>query len=81
MRLITDEASSSGTVSIPQVSTDPVAPAAQDAWVLKTASGAIADGTPIGLLLALTYKDNTGSLSYQFSYRTQEGTTKRVTIT
>lgn len=80
MRLITDQASSSGTVSIPQVNTDPVAPAAESAWVLRTTAGAIPDGTPIGLLLALTYTGNTGSSSYQFSYRTNEGTTIRVAM-
>jgi hypothetical protein len=35
------------------------------------------NGSPIGLLLTLTQGI---PVSYQFSYRTQEGTTKRVTI-
>tara|TARA_R110000868_G_C10972640_1_gene770674 strand:- start:12856 stop:13152 length:297 start_codon:yes stop_codon:yes gene_type:complete len=70
------------TGSIPQVSTDPASPAAEDAWVLRSGSGgAIADGTPIGLLLALTYTGNAGtSFSYQFSYRTNEGTTIRANL-
>lgn len=68
---------------IPQVNSDPASPTAQDAWVLRSGSGgAIADGTPIGLLLSLTYKDNAGvAYSYEFKYRTKEGTTKKVAIT
>jgi hypothetical protein len=72
--------------NIPQVATDPTSPNAEDAWVLKTgsgATGAIPDGTPIGLLLSLTYTDcpsTTTTLLYQFSYRTQEGTTIRAAL-
>ena len=61
-----------GGGSIPQVSTDPVSPAAEDAWVLKSGGA-----SPIGLLLALTTGVPT---SYRFSYRTNEGTTVRVTL-
>lgn len=68
--------------TIPQLSTDPSSPNAEDAWVLKQGQAAIPDGTPIGLLLALTYTGNQASaVSYQFSYRTQEGTTVRTTLT
>lgn len=70
----------SGAVAIPQYNTDPVAPAAEDAWVLRTETGGIDDGVPIGLLLGLTYTGNTGSSSYQLSYRTQEATTIRVAM-
>lgn len=68
---------------IKQVSTDPSSPKAETAWVLRSGSGgAIPDGTPIGLLLALTYKDNAGvAFTYQFSYRTKEGTTLRTDLT
>jgi hypothetical protein len=70
-----------GVTTIPEYYTDPVSPVAEQAWVLATGSGAIADGTPMGLLLALTYTGNGGSgFTYQFSYRTIEGTTKRVTL-
>ena len=71
---------SSGTASIPQYSTDPASPAAQDAWVLKTSSGGSGGGKPYGLLAAITQPNTGGSSSYQFSYRTIEGTTKRVTL-
>ena len=69
--------------TIPQFSTDPSSPNPEDAWVLRSGSGgAIADGTPIGLLLALTYTDNEGAdFTYQFSYRTKEGTTVRAALT
>lgn len=70
-----------GGTTISQVSTDPVSPAAEDAWVLKTTAGAITDGVPIGLMLALTYQGNTGSSTYQFSFRTLESTTIRVSMT
>ena len=68
---------------IPQFSTDPVAPVAETAWVLRTGSGgAIADGTPIGLLLCLTYTDNAGvAFSYALKYRTKENTTLSVALT
>jgi hypothetical protein len=60
-------------VTIPELYTDPIAPTAGSAWVLATDIGAI--GTPIGLLLSLTHAVST--FSYQFSYRTNEGTTIR----
>lgn len=69
-----------GGVTIPQLSSDPAAPSAESAWVLKTGSGAAGGGKPIGLLISLTTTGAGGSLAYQFSYRTLEGTTKRVTI-
>lgn len=64
---------SGGAVSIPELSSDPVAPAAGDSWVLKTDY----TGQPIGLLLALTYS---GYYTYQFSYRTLAATTIRTTL-
>ena len=66
------------TASIPELTSDPVAPDPEEAWVLY--SGTIPAGTPMGLLLSLTYATSvTGT--YQFSYRTLEGTTKRVSLT
>ena len=67
----------------PQLSSDPTSPIAQDSWVLRSGSGAsIPDGTPIGLLLALTYKDNAGvAYSYLLKYRTKENTTLSVALT
>ena len=71
--------SGSGSNSIQELTADPASPTAQQAWVLRSGTGGgIADGTPIGLLLALTYTNNTGSpFTYQFSYYTNEGTTIR----
>ena len=67
---------------IPEVTSDPSVPRNEDAWVRRNGSGGagIADGTPIGLLLALTYQDNVGGsgFTYDFNYRTQEGTTIRI---
>jgi len=71
--------SASGT-TIPQLSSDPSSPAAQTAWVLRTGSGGSGGGKPIGLLLSLTQPNTGGSFTYQLSYRTIEGTTKRVTL-
>lgn len=67
-----DFVGSGGT--IPEYASDPLSPAVNSAWVLKTV---IPDGTPIGLLLALTY---TSEITYQFSYRTSEGTTVRTQL-
>lgn len=47
--------------SIPVVTSDPVSPADGELWLLRETSGAVPDGTPIGLLLALTYTGNTGT--------------------
>lgn len=73
---------STGTVTIPEYTSDPGSPAANSAWVLRGGSGGgIPDGTPIGLLLALTYTNNSGSpFTYDFSYRTTEGTTVRASL-
>ena len=74
---------------IKQYSTDPTSPRAETAWVLRQGTGGgivqlSTEGVPMGLLLALTYATTTSSTgvayTYQFSYRTREGTTERVTI-
>jgi hypothetical protein len=64
--------SGSGTVVIPEYISDPVSPAANDTWVLKQANG-----SPIGLLLALT----TNAFSYKLSYKTISGAIVRTTLT
>lgn len=62
-----------------QVNTDPVAPTVEESWVLR--SGTVTGGgDPLGLLLCITNAGSISGLSYQFSFRTLEGTTKRVTI-
>lgn len=74
--------SGAGTLTIPEVSTDPASPVVNQAWVLVTASGGggANSGVPIGLLLALTYAGGAVSYSYKFSYYTTEGTTVRSTL-
>jgi hypothetical protein len=81
----------SGTAGIKEYFTaDPIAPVAETAWVLRTGSGGgivqlSTKGVPIGLLLSLTYAvtaSTTGiAYTYQFSYRTKEGTTIRSALT
>jgi hypothetical protein len=66
-----------GDFTIPQLNSDPASPAAEDAWVRKTAG--TGGGEPIGMLLGLTYPGS-GPTVYEFSYRTKEGTTVRVEL-
>lgn len=72
----------SSSVFIPEYSADPSPAIEKETWVLREGTGAsIPDGTPIGLLLSLTYTGNTGTgYTYQLSYRTTEGTTKRIPV-
>lgn len=70
-----------GGGSIPQYDTDPASPAAEDAWVLK--SGSVTGGGKLQFLFGLgtpVTDSGTGGVTYQFSYRTQEGTTIRTTL-
>ena len=66
-----------------QLNTDPVSPTAQQAWVLATISGGSGGGKLRSFLGAFPYiAPNTGGTSsYQFSFRTLEGSTKRVALT
>lgn len=66
---------------IPQLDVDPGDPFEQSAWVLKSGGDVIPDGTPIGLLLGLTYTDVTPVNTYQLSYYTKEGTIIRTALT
>jgi hypothetical protein len=74
------DAATGGAATIQQLDADPGAPAAEDAWVLRTVAGSHADGEGMGVL-GLTYTGDVGSSSYQFSYRTAQATTIRVTMT
>ena len=74
---------------IPQYNSDPVSPNLQSAWVLKTGGGGgtvTGGGKLFGILGLSTYLITAGVSSggtlatYKFSYRTLEGTTKRITI-
>jgi len=71
-----------GTSGIPQYDSDPGSPAAEDAWVLRTAgSPSSPAGEPVGLLFAITSAGSAaGADLYQFSYQTVEGTIKRITL-
>jgi len=70
---------------IPEYSVDPASPNPGDAWVLKTQSGSgvSGGGKALGLLLSLTHPGSGGSitLTYKFSYRTNENSTVRVALT
>ena len=69
--------------AIPQLAADPSSPNAEDAWVLATIGGGSGGGAiiaPLGLGFMAIAPNTGGSSTYQFSYRTQEGTTKRVTL-
>lgn len=69
---------------IPEYSSDPSSPNAQQAWVLRSGSGGTGGGklTFVGGFGAMMTKHNTGTtFTYQFSYMTLEGTTKRVSLT
>jgi hypothetical protein len=60
--------------TISEVTSDPSSPTSGQTWVLATPS--ITQGSPIGILLALTYA--TTIFTYRLSYRTAESTTVRV---
>jgi len=68
---------------IPELSSDPVSPNAQDAWVLRGGSGGSGGGKIrafIGLSMAYLKVNTGGAFNYKFSYRTNEGSTVRATL-
>lgn len=71
---------------IPELTADPVSPKQQRAWVLKTASGGGGSGGgtykfPGGFGAPILTANTGGSVTYQLSYYTIEGTIKRVSLT
>ena len=69
---------------IPQLTSDPVSPAGEDAWVLATIGGGSGGGTLkafSGLGFPIISPNTGGTQLYQLSYQTKEGTTKRVNLT
>lgn len=66
---------SGGSGSIPEVVSDPVSPATNESWVLRTD---FFGGSPIGLLLSLT----TAAMpsTYKLSYKTISGAVVRVSL-
>ena len=61
-----------GSTNIPELTSDPVSPAINDTWVLKSVAG----GTPMGFLLAITREID----MYQLSYKTISGQIVRVIL-
>lgn len=72
---------SSGSSRIHQYDSDPTS-VAEDAWVLHTTAGdeSASAGMPYGILMAITNPGLIGAHTYRFSYKTLQGTIKRVTI-
>jgi hypothetical protein len=70
--------SGAGDGFIPQYDTDPASPEAEHAWVLRT-------GVPVPLSYSLLHYGLTapggGGFTYDFKYRTLEGTTVSVALT
>lgn len=67
-----------GATMIPELSADPASPISEEAWVLRSGS---AGGIPYSLMpLGLLMSSAVVSYTYQFSYRTLEGTTVRTTL-
>ena len=69
---------------ITEVSTDPTSPEDGETWVLYTHSVGSGGGKLqgiVGLSFPLLSAGAGGSSTYQLSYRTNGGTTKRVTLT
>jgi hypothetical protein len=86
--LVSASADTSLATNIPQYDTDPTSPTAQDAWVLKSGTGSTVTGGGVlkGIIGLSTYYISAGvssggaATTYQFSYRTKEGTTIRVQL-
>lgn len=73
--------SSSGSVSIPEYTSDPVSPSARDAWVLRT--GSMSGGGELMYMIGgmpVLSSGTGGGYTYQFKYRTDEGTTVAVAL-
>ena len=79
---IDNDSGGTSTPQIPQYDTDPVSPSPEDVWVRR--SGSSTGGGELkyifGLGMPIT-SSGTGSFVYELSYRTAEGTTKRVELT
>lgn len=70
----------SGVLTLPEYDTDPASTSGM-AWVLRSGGGGAADGTPLGLLLAITFSTSTaGPTVYEFSYKNSAGSIIRATL-
>ncbi len=63
---------------IPELTSDPVSPTPETAWVLRS-GGFVGGGVPVGLLLGITTAGS-GSFSYELRYRTLENSTIGVVL-
>lgn len=61
--------SAGGAASIPELTVDPVSPAAGYTWVLKNVTAPV--GSPMGLLLAITRANEVAD--YKLKYKTNSG--------
>lgn len=71
------------TFFVPELSVDPASPNAQDMWVLKQGGGGVGGGKLrafFGLGWPYLTVGSGGATTYKLSYRTQEGTTIRATM-
>jgi len=71
-----------GGGTVPEYSSDPASPSANDTWVLRTTYPT--DGTAGNfriLGLNMLYAGSVTASTYQLSYQTEAGITKRVSIT
>ncbi len=71
------------TFYVPQLTSDPASPAAQDMWVLRQGSGSTGGGKVrafLGLGAPYLTVGSAGSFTYKLSYQTKEGTIKRATL-
>lgn len=66
--------------AIPELTSDPGSPAAEDAWVLRSGSGGSGGGVVKALFPLILTVGSGGGFTYQFSYRTAAGTTVRTTL-
>lgn len=85
--LVGASVSTESTTNIPEFTSDPVSPDPQAAWVLRQgSSGTVTGGGQLfGIMGLSTFLVTAGvgsgsSYTYQLSYRTLEGTTKRVSL-
>lgn len=68
-----------GGLTVPEYSSDPASPAAEDIWVLR--SGSVSGGGEATFPFPLLFTTaGTGSYTYELSYRTAAGTTIRVSM-
>ena len=58
---------------IPELTDDPSSPNIGDVWILRESSGATT-GSPMGLLLSLTYASGAGTTTYTLKIETASGT-------